>query len=273
MRRRSNERGRGQGRTRGWDRGLGGTYFGRGVRMLHDRPLRVNRSSPFKIAKSFSRAKDLLWSHDLFSDSMAAAELARTEGGTKLYISNLDYGVSNEDIKELFSEVGDLKRSTTHYDRSGRPSGSAEVVYARRSDAIAAVKRYSNVQLDGKPMKIEIIGNNLGLPVTPRVNVVGGANGRGKRTVVMTPEFGQVAAGSFKQLQGRGRGRARGQSIITGGVRGRNLRGRGIRGRGGNRGPGRGGKQLVVKTAEDLDKDLEKYHAEAMDTSGFWSEV
>lgn len=60
------------------------------------------------------------------------------------------------------------------------------MVYARRSDAIAAVKRYNNVQLDGKPMKIEIIGNNLGLPIAPRVNVVGGANGRGKRTVVMT---------------------------------------------------------------------------------------
>lgn len=51
---------------------------------------------------------------------------------------------------------------------------------------MAALKRYNNVQLDGKPMKIEVIGTNLGLPVTPRVNVLGGPNGRGKRTVVMT---------------------------------------------------------------------------------------
>lgn len=64
--------------------------------------------------------------------------------------------------------------------------GSAEVVYARRSDAIAALKRYNNVLLDGKPMKIEIIGTNLGLPTTPRVNVAGGPYGRGRRTVVMT---------------------------------------------------------------------------------------
>lgn len=60
------------------------------------------------------------------------------------------------------------------------------MVFTRRSDAIAALKRYNNVQLDGKTMKIEVIGMNLGLPVTPRVNVVGGTNGRGKRTVVMT---------------------------------------------------------------------------------------
>lgn len=52
---------------------------------------------------------------------------------------------------------------------------------------MAALKRYNNVQLDGKPMKIEVIGTNLGLPITPRVNVLGGPNGRGKRrTVVMT---------------------------------------------------------------------------------------
>jgi hypothetical protein len=93
-------------------------------------------------------------------------------------------------IQELFSELGDLKRFSINYDRSGRskvqmPSyslllvsyihltsrsltfvvprtsqGTAEVVFARRSDAVAAVKKYDNVQLDGKPMKIEIVGTN-----------------------------------------------------------------------------------------------------------------
>ena len=38
--------------------------------------------------------------------------------------------------------------------------GTAEVVFARRVDAVAAVKKYNNVQLDGKPMKIEIVGTN-----------------------------------------------------------------------------------------------------------------
>lgn len=63
--------------------------------------------------------------------------------------------------------------------------GSAEVVYTRRSDAFAALKRYNNVLLDGRPMKIEIVGVNAELPVSARVNV-SGVNGQRKRTVVMT---------------------------------------------------------------------------------------
>lgn len=35
---------------------------------------------------------------------------------------------------------------------------------------MAAVKRYNNVQLDGKPMKIEIVGTNIATPaVAPQV--------------------------------------------------------------------------------------------------------
>jgi hypothetical protein len=42
--------------------------------------------------------------------------------------------------------------------------GTAEVVFSRKSDALAAVKRYNNVQLDGKPMKLELIGINIEPP-------------------------------------------------------------------------------------------------------------
>ncbi|KAE8810158.1 THO complex subunit 4-A [Hordeum vulgare] len=91
------------------------------------------------------------------------------ETGTKLYISNLDYNVSNEDIKELFAEVGDLKRYSINYDKSGRSKGTAEVIFSRKSDALAALKRYNNVQLDGKPMKIEVIGTNIEAPPAPAI--------------------------------------------------------------------------------------------------------
>ncbi|KAK9091555.1 hypothetical protein Sjap_024732 [Stephania japonica] len=226
------ERGRGRGSThRG--RGRGGS-FGRGSgraggNMMHRGALRANtRPSSFTIAKArlhgeaqsepSSRTKDFSWQHDLFEEGMLAAGYSTIETGTKLYVSNLDYGVTNEDIKELFSEIGELKRYTVHYDRNGRPSGSAEVVFTRRAEALAAMKRYNNVQLDGKAMKIEIIGTNMGMPVSTLVNVIGGANGRGRRTVVMPSGIGRgrgfapVSRGFRFNRGGGGGGRGRGRA-------------------------------------------------------------
>ncbi|KAL8472287.1 hypothetical protein ACS0TY_029488 [Phlomoides rotata] len=184
-RRNTDKGGRGQGRARR-GRGAGGSSRGgRPFGAPRRNPLGVNtRPSPYAIAKTFRRAKNLPWQNGLFEESLKAAGLSGLEAGTKLYISNLDSGVSNEDIRELFSEIGELIRYAIHFDKNGRPSGSAEVVFARRSDAFQALKRYNNVQLDGKPMKIEIIGANKEIPVSARVNVVGGLNGK-KRTVVM----------------------------------------------------------------------------------------
>lgn len=245
--RRSTERGRGTGRARR-GRGPGGSVRGGRMTVAPRRgPLSVNsRPSSYAIAKSFRRRKSFPWQRDLFEDSLRAAGLTGAENGTKLYVSNLDVGVTNEDIRELFSEMGELKRYAVHYDRNGRSSGSAEVVFSRRTDAFQALKRYNNVQLDGRPMKIEIIGTNSGIPASARVNVVGGANGR--RTVVMAP-------------RGRGRGTA---AVNRGsGQRGRggprNVGARGRGGRGGGRGRGRN--KAVEKSADELDKELDNYHA------------
>lgn len=158
------------------------------------------------------------------------------ESGTKLYVSNLDYGVSNEDIKVLFSEVGLLKRHSIHYDRSGRSKGTAEVVFAHQSDALKAIERFNNVQLDGKPMKIELVGVNIVTPaaVVPTTNGILGNH---------------PSAGFLRQ-----------ETVAS---RGWDRRGGGGRqGSGRGRGRGRGNGEKV--SAKDLDADLEKYHMEAM---------
>ncbi|KAG8383654.1 hypothetical protein BUALT_Bualt04G0036400 [Buddleja alternifolia] len=218
--RKNNDKGgRGQGRPR---RGRGPGGSSRGGRPFvapRRNPLGVNaQSSSYTIAKassklwiadihfcqyryflvclhqSFRRPKNLPWQNGLLEDSLKAAGVSGLEAGTKLYITNLDVGVSSEDIRELFSEIGELIRYALHFDKNGRPSGSAEVVFARRSDAFQALKRYNNVQLDGKPMKIEIIDAKAEVPVSARVNIVGGSNGK-KRTVVMASGPGRSRGG------------------------------------------------------------------------------
>ncbi|EFJ38277.1 hypothetical protein SELMODRAFT_402061 [Selaginella moellendorffii] len=66
------------------------------------------------------------------------------EIGNKIYISNLDEYATNEDLQELFSEIGELKSWRVHRDKLGNSRGTAEVVFARRSDAERAKKLYNN---------------------------------------------------------------------------------------------------------------------------------
>ena len=53
--------------------------------------------------QSFRRSKNFPWQHDLLEDSLAAVGIPAMESGTKLYISNLDAGVSNDDIRVLLN--------------------------------------------------------------------------------------------------------------------------------------------------------------------------
>lgn len=88
----------------------------------------------------------------------AAPAFALTTG-TMLRVGNLDSNVSSEDVEELFGEVGALKSATVATKADGSSKGFAHVTFKRKADAEAALERYNNVPLDGKPLKITLQSN------------------------------------------------------------------------------------------------------------------
>jgi THO complex subunit 4 len=227
----------GRSRGRGSNRGARGSFGGSGGG-VRNRPIQRQRNQQRPMA--YSRPKELpdRWQHDLF-DGFSTNKVTRgavvgiTTGGlAKLVISNLDYGVSDNDIKELFAEFGPMKKASVHYDKSGRSLGVADVIFERRTDAQKAMQQYNGVPLDGRPMHIQL-GGSAATPDTAR------------------------QSNTFTRSSGNTQRRGGGGGGISGGGRfgGRGRGGRGGRGGGGG-GRGAGRKQ---PTAEELDAELDAY--------------
>lgn len=74
----------------------------------------------------------------------------------KLYVGNLDYTVTEQDLETLFSEHGELLSTTIVKDRySGRSKGFGFVEFANNEDAQKAKQAINGQDLKGRALRVD----------------------------------------------------------------------------------------------------------------------
>jgi cold-inducible RNA-binding protein len=90
---------------------------------------------------------------------------------TKLYVGNLSYNTTEDDLRQLFSQAGEIKEVALIMDRDTRQSkGFGFVEMATQAEAEKAIQMFNDYEVEGRRLTV-----NIARPRTER----GGGGGRG----------------------------------------------------------------------------------------------
>jgi len=91
---------------------------------------------------------------------------------TKLYVGNLSFRTTGEDLREAFSAAGTVESATVIEDRdSGRSRGFGFVEMATPEEAAAAIEQFNGKEFGGRNLTVN--------EAKPRADRGGGGGGRG----------------------------------------------------------------------------------------------
>jgi RNA recognition motif-containing protein len=91
---------------------------------------------------------------------------------SKLYVGNLAFSVSNADLQELFSQVGQVQSATVIADKfSGQSRGFGFVEMGSPDEAARAIQQFNDTELKGRNIRVN--------EAKPREGGFGGGGNRG----------------------------------------------------------------------------------------------
>lgn len=83
---------------------------------------------------------------------------------TKLFVGNLDYTVTSDELRDLFSQAGTVADAVVITDKmSGRSRGFGFVEMSSDEEAKAAIEKLNGADLKGRKINV-----NEARPLTPR---------------------------------------------------------------------------------------------------------
>ena len=92
---------------------------------------------------------------------------------SKLYVGNLSYNISEEQLRELFSQAGTIKEIALIMDRdTQRPKGFGFVEMTTQVEAQKAIEMFNEHELDGRRLTV-----NFARPKEDRGGSRGGGRG------------------------------------------------------------------------------------------------
>src|ERR1051325_5533633 len=93
--------------------------------------------------------------------------------GTKLYLGNLAFSTTENELQELFAQAGTVQEVTLMQDKfTGKSRGFAFVTMSSEEDAQNAISKFNGQTVEGRPLTV-----NEARPREPRPP--GGGGGRG----------------------------------------------------------------------------------------------
>jgi RNA recognition motif-containing protein len=99
---------------------------------------------------------------------------------TKLYVGNLAYAVTNEDLEALFSQVGKVDSAVVVVDKfSGQSRGFGFVEMADSNEAAQAIEQFNETELKGRAIRVNEARPREG---GARAGSFGGGGGRDRRS-------------------------------------------------------------------------------------------
>jgi RNA recognition motif-containing protein len=94
--------------------------------------------------------------------------------GNKLYVGNLPFSATDDSLRELFSQSGNVTSATIITDRdTGRSKGFGFVEMSSDSEASDAITKFNGTNFEGRTITV-----NEARPKAPREGGGGGGGGR-----------------------------------------------------------------------------------------------